>query len=260
MTNITGIIITLNEEDNIVQCIENLSQVCSEIIVVDSCSKDRTVELAIKAGAQVITQSYLGDGPQKNVGPDAAQTEWVLSLDADERLSPEMVQEIKNLDLDNTEYNAFGFPRKNYIGSRWIAHSGWYPDVCVRLYRRNKARWTDVKMHAYVAVDNFQKMQGNIIHYSYHNIGQLFRKADSYSNAQAKVLYQKGKKCSSLSPFIHGFVAFFKHYFVKMGFLDGLDGLTVCLSSGINSYLKYAKLLEFQRDPKILEKEDFNKV
>ncbi|WP_406546678.1 glycosyltransferase family 2 protein [Succinimonas sp.] len=260
MEPITGVIITLNEERHIEACIESLKQVCSSIIVVDSCSGDRTRELAEKAGAKVVIQKYLGDGPQKNVGPDLAETPWVLSLDADERLSPEMAAEIKALNLSESPVPAYGFPRKNYIGSRWIRHSGWYPDVCVRLYDHTKVRWKDVRMHSYVEARDFRRLNGSIIHYSYRGIGELFRKADSYSNAIAKNLYQRGKRAGALSPFSHGLTAFFKHYVVKGGFLDGVDGMTVSISAAVNSYLKYAKLLEFQRDPEILKNEDFSEV
>ena len=260
MEPITGVIITLNEERHIVACIESMKQVCSSIIVVDSCSGDRTRELAEKAGAKVVVQEYLGDGPQKNVGPDLSETPWVLSLDADERLTPEMVAEIKALNLADSPVPAYGFPRKNYIGSRWIRHSGWYPDVCVRLYDHRKVRWKDMRMHSFVETRDFRVLKGNIIHYSYRGIGELFRKADSYSNAIAKNMYQRGKRAGAMSPFLHGLSALLKHYVIKGGFLDGVDGMTVSISSAINSYLKYAKLLEFQRDPEILNKEDFSKV
>ena len=126
MQQITGIIITLNEANNIESCIESLRQVCSEIIVVDSNSQDQTVALAEAAGARVFRQPYLGDGPQKNFGLQFASHDWVLSLDADERLTPELVATIRQLDLTTTPHDAFAMRRRNYIGSRWIKRCGWY--------------------------------------------------------------------------------------------------------------------------------------
>ena len=117
---ITGVVITLNEERNIGDCLRNLKQVCSELIVVDSRSSDLTADIAEEEGATVMVQRYLGDGPQKNVALPKAQNRWILSLDADERLSDEMVEAIKGLSLSDTEHDSFSFPRRNFIGSRWI--------------------------------------------------------------------------------------------------------------------------------------------
>ncbi len=258
---ITGIVITLNEERNIKQCIESLQQVCSEIIIVDSESQDNTVAIATKLGAKVINQPYLGDGIQKNVGIDYASNDWILSLDADERLTPEAVDSLKNIDLLNTDHDAFALRRRNYIGSRWIKQCGWYPDYCIRLYNRHKTRFAAVKQHAAVEAKNPQRLNADIIHYSFENLGQLFAKPGrDFSGRAAKIMYQKGKRANAFSPFTHGLNAFVRKYIFQRGFLGGVDGMTVALSSAINSYLKYAKLLEYQRDPKVLEKEDFNKV
>ncbi|CAK2408030.1 (heptosyl)LPS beta-1,4-glucosyltransferase [Vibrio crassostreae] len=258
---ITGVVITLNESRNVVECIQSLQKVCSEVIVVDSNSTDRTVELAEAEGARVISQDYLGDGIQKNVGLDYANNDWILSLDADERLTDEMVSAIKGLDLSTTKNDAFAFRRRNYIGSRWIKQCGWYPDFCIRLYDKSKTRFAAVKQHAAVQAKNPERINADIIHYSFENLGQLFAKPGrNFSGRAAKIMYQKGKRANSFSPFTHGLNAFIRKYIFQKGFLGGVDGMTVALSSAVNSYLKYAKLLEFQRDPKVLEKEDFDKV
>jgi len=259
--NITGVIITLNEENNITECINSLKQVCNEVIVIDSNSKDKTVELAKMAGATVYVQSYLGDGIQKNYGLQFANNPWILCLDADERLTLELVEAIKSLDLESVSCEAFTMPRRNYIGSRWIKRCGWYPDYCTRLFNKEKTQFKNVKQHAYVEAKAPQKLKADIIHYSFKNIGELFAKPGrNFSSRAAKIMYQKGKRANSFSPFLHGLNAFFRKYLVQFGFLGGIDGLTVSISSAVNSYLKYAKLLEFQRDPKVLQAEDFNKV
>ena len=220
--SITGIVITLNEQNNIRDCIENMQTVCDEIIVVDSNSSDQTREIAAELGAKVIVQEYLGDGFQKNFALNDASSDWILSLDADERLTPEMIAEIKSLDLKSTKYDA---------------------------------------QHSYVETKNYKILHGDIIHYSFKNLGELFAKPGrNFSTRSAKIMYEKGKKANSFSPVLHGINSFIRHYIFGLGFLDGIDGFTVSLSSAVNGYLKYAKLLEYYRDPKVLNSENFNKI
>ncbi|MEA3523017.1 MAG: glycosyltransferase family 2 protein, partial [Campylobacterota bacterium] len=238
---ITGNIITLNEEHNIEACIVSLQKVCEEIIVVDSLSSDSTVALAEALGAKVIKQEYLGDGPQKNVVLDHAENDWILSIDADERLDDEMVENIKNIVIDQ-ESNAYAFKRKNYIGDRWIKQCGWYPDFNTRLYHKAHARFRDVSGHSSVEALHVKHLEGNIIHYSYKNYHDLLHKTNRFSSRGAKMLMQKGRKANGFSPFIHFMSAFFKKYLLQKGFLQGLDGLTISLTASINSYMKYAKL------------------
>ena len=258
---ITGIIITINESNNIADCIQSLRQVCNEIIVVDSLSSDDTVTIAESLGAKVIVQSYLGDGIQKNVGLNYASNDWILSIDADERLTTEAVQAIQSLNLNSTSHDAFAFRRRNYIGKRWIKQCGWYPDYCIRLYNQKKTRFADVKQHASVQAENPLRLNSDLIHYSFENLGQLFTKPGrDFSKRAAKIMYKKGKKAHAFDPALHGLNAFFRKYIFQRGFLGGVDGMTVSVSSAVNSYLKYAKLLEFQRDQSVLEKEDFDKI
>jgi glycosyltransferase involved in cell wall biosynthesis len=261
MANITGIVITLNESGNIEDCLKSLGTVCNELIVVDSNSTDDTVAKAQALGAKVYSQSYLGDGFQKNVGLAYATNKWILSMDADERITPEMVADIKNLDLDNTEQDAFAFRRRNLIGSRWVKRCGWYPDYCTRLYNREKTKFAEVKQHAYVPAKNLKYLKSDIEHFSFKNIGELFSKPGRpFALRGAKILYQKGKRANCFSPFVHGANSFLRKYIFELGFLGGVDGLTVSLSSCLNSYLKYAMLLEMQRDKKVLDGTNFKKI
>ena len=261
MNNITGIIITLNEAQNIEECILSLRKVCSEIIVVDSESTDNTREIAEKMGAKVYVQSYLGDGIQKNFGLEYAANQWIFSLDADERLTPELVLAINDLDLNKTSYWGYAVRRRNYIGSRWIRCCGWYPDYLVRLFRRDKLRFSSVKQHACVPPENTCKLRADIIHNTYNNIGELFSKPDrNYSTRSAKIMYISGKRANAFSPLLHGLSAFVGSYLFKSGIFGGADGLAISLSHACNAYLKYAKLLEYQRDAKVRDNEDFDKV
>ena len=247
---ITGNIITLNEEHNIEACIRSLQSVCDEIIVVDSNSSDKTTALAEALGAKVVSQAYLGDGPQKNVVIEHAVHEWILSIDADERLDDEMMASIKAVKTKNEHPDAYSFKRKNYIGDRWIKQCGWYPDVCVRLYNKESARFKDVAGHSSVQASDVIQLEGNIIHYSYKNYHDLLYKTNRFSSRGAKMLMDKNRKANGFSPFVHFMAAFFRKYFLQKGFLQGLDGLTISLTASINSYMKYAKLIEMRKSAK----------
>jgi glycosyltransferase involved in cell wall biosynthesis len=258
---ISANIITLNEEKNIAECIKSVAKVCNEIIVVDSGSLDNTVKISESLGAIVVHQPYLGDGIQKNVALNYVTNKWVLNIDADERLTDEMVVVIKSLNFNKNEYDSFAFRRQNMIGSRWIKVCGWYPDYCTRLYNHTLIRFPNVKQHASIKSNHTSELDADLIHYSFENLGQLFSKPGrNFSGRAAKILYQKGRRANASTPFIHGLSAFLKKYLLQRGFLGGVDGMTVAISAGLNSYLKYAKLLEYQRDPEVLSKEDFNKV
>ncbi|MBQ7550613.1 MAG: glycosyltransferase family 2 protein [Bacteroidales bacterium] len=259
--NISGIITTLNEENNIAEAIKSLQRVCNEVVVVDSNSTDRTVEIARDLGAKVYLQSYLGDGIQKNVSLQYVTNLWVISIDADERLSDELVTWIQQTDFENTPYDGFAVRRRNYIGSRWIKCCDWYPDYLVRIYRHDKLRFRDVKQHAFVPMVNTLKIKADLIHYRYKNCGELFSKpARNYSTRGAKILYLQGKKAHAFTPFLHGTAAFFSNYLFRRGILGGVDGFTLSLAIACNSYMKYAKLLEYQRDPQVLKTENFDNV
>ena len=261
MNTITGIIITLNEEKNIRACILSLQEVCNEIIVVDSESSDKTREIASGLGAKVYIQPYLGDGIQKNVGLKYATNPWIFSMDADERLSEDLIDAINALDLNSSPYWGYAVRRRNYIGSRWIRRCGWFPDYLVRLFRHDKLRHSITKQHASVPCNNTCKLRADIIHFAYNNIGELFSKPTrNYSTRSAKIMYLSGKRTNAFSPFFHGFWAFVRCYFFKGGILGGVDGLTLSVSAACNAYLKYAKLLEYQRDMLVRTNENFDKI
>lgn len=245
---ITGNIITLNEENNIKDCICSVQQVCDEIIVVDSNSSDNTVKIAEESGAIIVKQSYLGDGPQKNVVLSHAKYDWILSMDADERLDDEMVSSIVNIKTTPTHVDAYGFKRKSYIGNRWIKQCGWYPDVCIRLYNKNRANFKDVVGHSSIEAKTTKLLKGNIIHHSYQNYHDLLHKTNRFSTRGAKMLLAKSINVSRFSPFTHFLSAFIKKYILQTGFIQGIDGLTISLTASINAYMKYAKYIEMQKE------------
>lgn len=258
---LTGIVTTLNEERNITECVQSLLRVCDEVIVTDSYSSDRTVELAQQAGAKVYLHEYIGDGLQKNLALPYASHNWVISIDADERLTDELVAVLRRIDWDNTPYDGFAVRRRNYVGERWIKCCRWYPDYLVRIFRKDKLRFAELKQHAYVPTDNTLKLKADLIHYRYRNYDELFAKPErNYSTRGAKILFLKGKKANAFSPFLHGFAAFFVNYFLRGGVLGGLDGYVLSRSIAHNSFLKYAKLREYYKDSSVREREDWTSV
>ena len=250
MNNITGIIITLNEENNIVDCIESLKPICNEIIVVDSLSTDDTVERAEKAGAIVYHQEYLGDGPQKIYGVQFASNDWILTIDADERPEPDMIRTIKNLALDNPDI-AYAFRRRNFVGDHWIKAAGFYPDYVTRLYNRTTSRYLDRKGHAKVIAPDIRKMNAHLTHRTYENYSNWMQRLDWFTTRDAWALYEKGIKPSKIRPVMSCAGAFIKKMILKGGFLHGLDGTTVTLTSMMRAYMKYIKLNElYEKDGK----------
>ena len=168
---------------------------------------------------------------------------------------------LKSTDLEHTPYDGFAVRRRNYVGSRWVKCCGWYPDYLVRIYRHSKLRFAEVKQHAWVPTTNTLRIKADLLHYRYRNLGELFAKPErNYSSRGAKVLWLKGKRVHAWTPVLHGTGAFLSNYLLRGGILGGIDGLTLSLAVANNSYLKYAKLLEWQRDPQVLEQEDFSNI
>lgn len=235
---ITCTIITLNEEASIADAVANALRVCDEVIVVDSESTDRTREIAEKAGARVFVQPYLGDGPQKRVGVKFAKNDWIFSLDADERFDESAVRALLALDLDHTPCARFTIRRKTFVGSRWI--KVWYPDTTTRLYRKDLAGYSDSIGHASVEGGRLGEIDGDLLHYSYKSWADLVSRVPKFAVRGAVQLRQKEGRPGSLSPLFHALARFLKHYVVKRGFLLGVDGLTIALTSAYVVYMKYA--------------------
>ena len=241
---ITANIITLNEEKNIEAVIKSVQSVCDEILVVDSLSKDKTCEIAKSLGARVIKQEYLGDGAQKAFGAPLAKNDWILSIDADERLDENAIEVLKSLDLENTTYDAFSFARKTYVGNSYIKL--WYPDRVTRLYNRSKCSYTTAGGHAKVNTDNVKSLDADMLHYSYENYSQMIQTSHKFITRGAKLSYEDGKRASRLDPFIHGIGALFKALVLKGGAFHGVNGWNVAIISAFSSYMKYALMLEMQ--------------
>lgn len=244
--NITATIITLNEKKHIRDVILNVQKICNEVIVVDSFSSDETCEIAESLGAKVIKQKYLGDGGQKAFCEQFATNEWILSIDADERLEDEAIEYLENFDFQNGDFDAYSFRRKSFIGKKFIRQ--WYPDRVVRLYKRSKCGYNTTGEHGSVQTRNFKDLDIDMLHYSFDNFGVLVSKADRFAVNLAKVRYAEGKRAFWYDPFIHGLGAFLKGLIFKGGILGGLHEWHVAFASAYNSYMKYVIMLEMQEN------------
>jgi glycosyltransferase involved in cell wall biosynthesis len=238
------IIITKNEAGNIQACLDSV-KFADQWIIVDSGSTDGTTDIARAFGATVIqTPDWPGFGPQKNRALDAAQGDWVLSLDADERISPALADEILAA-IETGAESAYALPRLSSYCGYFIRHSGWYPDHIVRLFRRGAARFSDDLVHErLVTRDNRHGiLRTPIIHYSYRSGEACLRKMDQYSTLGAKQAFAAGKRSSLSKAILHGMTAFLRSYVFKRGFLDGRAGIMVAISTAESTYHKYFKLM-----------------
>lgn len=244
---ISGLIITLNEEKNISDCIKSLFLLCDDIVVVDSLSSDNTVKIARELGATVIEEKFLGDGPQRSIGLKYCKHNWVFNLDADERLEEDIINEIQNIDLENSKFDCYECKRKNYLHDKWIKVAGWYPDYVRRLFNKNNTDFLPIKTHTKIESKKFERIDAHIRHYSFDDYQDMINIMNKYSSWQAESYYNENMSISLLSPFAHGIMSFLKHYIIKRGFLAGIDGFNISLLNSLGSYFKYMKLYELYK-------------
>lgn len=242
---ISAVIITLNEEHNISRCIQSLDGVADEVIVVDSYSQDRTVEICEKMGAKVFCTQWRGYAETKNFANSLATHNYILSIDADEALSDQLRQSI--LSVKDNLSGAYSFNRlTNYCG-KWIRHGGWYPDVKVRLFPKHTARWEGLYVHEkliFLEPTNIQHLHGDLLHYSIVSVADHLKRIEHYSTLQAKQMFESGQKFSYVKMYISPFVRFLKQYILQLGILDGKAGLQIAYYSALAVYKKYFKHLQ----------------
>jgi glycosyltransferase involved in cell wall biosynthesis len=238
---ITATIITLNEERKIARAIESL-RCCDEILVLDSGSVDRTVELAQKLGARVVDRPFKGYAEQKNLAASEASHDWILSIDADEALSEALEGEIWNLKKNGPRYDAYTMPRlAQYLG-RWILHSGWHPDRKVRLFDRSKARWVGDFVHESVHVDGrVGHLESNLLHFTCDSLSEHLRTMDRYTTLAAEELVSRKTPLGLQRLILDPPWTFVKTFLLQRGFLDGVEGLTIAYMAALYAFLKYAK-------------------
>lgn len=242
MTRLTVIVITKNEAHNIVACLRSVA-FADQLIVLDSGSSDKTVELAILSGAEVTQHlNWQGFGIQKNCALALAQGDWVLSIDADERVTPALEAEIKAA-IDSGRQAVFAFPRLSSYCGQSMRHSGWYPDHVTRLFKRGSAQFSNDLVHEKLLTSApVERLSSHLLHESFVDFESVLDKANRYSTAGAQAMRARGKKASLGKAFAHGFWAFFRTYFLKAGFLDGQMGLILAVSNAEGTYYRYLKL------------------
>jgi glycosyltransferase involved in cell wall biosynthesis len=242
MNTLSACVITLNEEQNLPRVLRSVEGIADEVVVVDCGSSDRTQEIARDHGAKVIVHPWSGYSDQKNFAARAAAHEWILSLDADEEVSPELRMSLLAWKLMEPEYDVYEFTRRSFYLGGWIAHSGWYPDRQRRLFRRDAARFSGMVHEALRSDGAIGRLRGDVLHYTINSIAEHHDKVERYSTLAARQMYLEGKRnwragCYLASPW-----SWIRSYIVRGGFLDGFRGRSIARMACRTVHLKYRKL------------------
>jgi len=240
-------IVTKNEEANIEAALESVKD-AAEIIVIDSFSSDRTVEICRRYTDKVFQKEWEGYAKQKQAAVDLVTGPWVFILDADERFTPELKAEVINA-LKEEGPDGFYVPRKNFFMKRWIKYGGWRPDNTLRLFRKNSGRFEERAVHEKVVVSgNTAYLKNPLLHYTYNSISDYLKRADVYSTLAAKELMKNGAAPKAFDFIVRPLATFIKMFFLRLGFLDGRYGLVLAVLYSYYTFLKYAKAWELRQE------------
>jgi len=246
MVPVSAVLITRNAEAVLDACLESL-HFCDEIVVVDSGSTDATLEIAARHGARVVQKEWLGFGRQKQFAVEQAKHDWVLCLDSDECVSPELAASIARA-LQAPVSPVYRMARRNRFLGRWLAHGEGYPDWSLRLFNRLNARWSDDLVHEKVLYAVTPgTLEGDLMHDSSDNLATYLDRQNRYTTLAARQAYELGRSANVVHLLFSPVVRFFKFYVLRLGFLDGVPGLLHISIGCMNSYMKYAKLLELRK-------------
>ena len=246
MTPISLVIITKNAEEHIARCLKSVP-FASDVVVLDSGSTDRTVQIAKEMGARVFSEEWRGFGPQKRRATELAKTDWVLNLDADEALSEDSQNELRVVLSQTPQHEAFAFPRLSYHMGRWIRHGGWYPDWQTRLYNRTTANWSVDPVHEKVQARYVQRLKAPLLHWVFKDLTDQVNTNNRYSGLGTDQLERTGRMFSLFHLVTKPWVKFFETYFWKRGFLDGVPGFIIAVGAAYSVFLKWSKLWERQK-------------
>ncbi|MHC4198180.1 MAG: glycosyltransferase family 2 protein [Planctomycetota bacterium] len=241
-------IITHNEESNIRRCLEAVKW-AEEIVVLDSGSTDATIDICREFTDKVHQRPFPGHIQQKNNAIDLAGNEWVLCVDADECVTPELAREMQDeLSANGDAYAGYYLPRRTRFMGRWINHCGWYPDYKLRLFRKGLGRWGGTNPHDRVTLSQgaTKNLRGDLQHFTYDDISGQMTTIDRFTTIFAEQMQEQGTVFGLSSMVLRPVGRFFSMYFVKMGFLDGMPGFVICVMGSLYSFLKYAKCIEMQ--------------
>jgi glycosyltransferase involved in cell wall biosynthesis len=247
---VSAIVIAMNNERTIARCIASLRW-ADEIVVVDSGSTDRTTEICRELGAKVHgTSDWPGHGPQKNRALALATGEWVISVDSDEWVTPELRTEIERTLAAAGPQRGYAVPRRSTFCGREMRHSGWWPDYVLRVFRRDSGRFTDDHTHERLVVEGpVGRLGAPIMHEAITDLDQMLGKMNAYSTASAHMKLDAGKRGSLPGAIAHGLWAFFRTYVLRRGFLDGREGFLLAVANAEGSYYRYVKLMMLERKP-----------
>ena len=248
MIPLSLVIITRNAEAHLADCLKSVP-FASDVVVLDSGSTDRTVEIARALGARVFVEEWRGFGPQKRRATELAAHDWVLNLDADESLGAAAAGEVRAL-LGGKESDlaeAYAFPRLSYHLGRWIRHGGWYPDRQVRLYDRRRANWTAAPVHEKIEAARIERLREPLLHRAFEGLSHQVLTNDRYSGLGRDALIARGRRFRLLHLLTKPWVKFIETYLWKRGFLDGLPGFIIAVGAAYSVFLKWAKLWESER-------------
>jgi glycosyltransferase involved in cell wall biosynthesis len=246
MQPISATLITYNEEQNIAEALQSISW-ADEIVVVDSGSHDATLEICRRFATRIIHRDWTGYVDQKNFAVEQATHDWIFSLDADERPSPELCAEIRELAPKGFSRPGYYIPRVAFFMERWIRHGDWYPDYQLRLFDRTCGKWEGGRVHESVKTSEKPGfLRGEIQHFTYRNLSEYLARLDAYSSLAAHDYEQQGRSANLLRLLGNPIAAFTKAYLLKRGFLDGTPGLAVAVMGAVSVFFKYAKLYELK--------------
>jgi glycosyltransferase involved in cell wall biosynthesis len=244
MESISVTIISRNEARNIEECLASVSW-ASEVVVVDQFSTDSTAEIARACGAKVFREPWHGFARQKNIALERARGPWILSLDADERVTGLLREEILQVLGEDSDFSGFFVPRKNFFCGKWIRHGGWYPDYTLRLFRKSAGRFAERSVHERVVVHGkTARLKQPLEHYTYRSIGDYVLRMERYSRLAAHELRRQGVSPSWSTLLFRPLFTFFKMYALKRGFMDGREGLFLAASYAFYTFLKYERIKE----------------
>ena len=242
--SLSVIVICRNNEATLRRCLASVAW-ADEIVVLDSGSTDRTREIAREFTANVHqTPDFPGHGPQKNRALDRATRDWIFSLDSDEWVTPELRSELQAAMAAPGDKVAFFMPRRSSFCGRFMRHSGWWPDYITRLWRRGAARFSEDHTHDRVIVDGkMGRLRQPVLHEAVTDLDQMLVKINMYSSSSAAIFHHNGRRATLFTALLHGGWAFFRTYFLRLGFLDGREGFMLAVINAENSYYRYAKLM-----------------
>ncbi len=242
MAVLSAIVITKNEAGHIAECLDSISFV-DEIVVVDSQSEDGTEKIAKRFTRKVYVIEWKGYAEAKQHALQKSTGEWILWLDADERVPPRLAEEIKQVIDKNAVFSGYRMPRKAFFLGKWIRHGGWYPGYVVRLFRKEKGRFGDERVHERLILDGpVGTLKSPLIHYTDQSIEQYFDKFNRYTSLAAQDLRDRGKRVTVLGMLFRSVHMFVRMYIFRAGFLDGVEGFLLAVFSSNYVFTKYAKL------------------